>query len=292
VQALPAILGLAAAIAIVTPGLQWMRALALTAPNYEGRRLAFPAGLLIVGAAAIALVPVAAIDRLGSSDVLRPEFGAVAIYVLGVAFLGLVDDLATIAAGGLREPAEGSASGPRGWRGHGATVLEGGFSSGALKAVGSLGLALLALEGVGLSDGRYLLAVAVLVLATNLFNLLDLRPGRAVKTFALLGILLTIGGWTWHPAAALGLFAAPVLVVGLRDLGGEAMLGDTGSNLVGALAGLWLVFALGAAAQAIALLVLIAITLYAEFRSISALIERSPLLTRLDSIGRRDAHSA
>jgi UDP-N-acetylmuramyl pentapeptide phosphotransferase/UDP-N-acetylglucosamine-1-phosphate transferase len=196
----------------------------------------------------------------------------VAIYALGVAALGLIDDLLS---------AE-----PRGWRGHGAAVLAGRFSTGALKAVGSLGLALYALSGRGWGDGRYLLAVAVLVLATNLFNLLDLRPGRSVKAFVILGAALTLGSLDVHPLAALGLFAAPLLVVGVYDLRELAMLGDTGSNLAGGLAGLWLVFTFAETGLAVALVLLLALTAYGEFRSISALVERVPPLRRLDSLGR------
>ena len=65
------------------------------------------------------------------------------------------------------------------------------------------------------------------------------------------------------------------------------MLGDTGSNLLGGLAGLWLVLTLGTDRAAVALAVLlVVITLYGEFRSISALVERIPLLRQLDSLGR------
>ena len=74
-----------------------------------------------------------------------------------------------------------------------AAALRGEPSTGALKAAGSLGLALLAMDFAGLSIGRWLLAAAVLVLATNAFNLLDLRPGRAIKVFVALGAGLTIG---------------------------------------------------------------------------------------------------
>jgi hypothetical protein len=64
------------------------------------------------------------------------------------------------------------------------------------------------------------------------------------------------------------------------------MLGDTGSNLIGGLAGLWIVLTLGTAGQAIALAVVLALTIYGEFRSISAFVEKAPLLRRLDSFGR------
>jgi UDP-GlcNAc:undecaprenyl-phosphate/decaprenyl-phosphate GlcNAc-1-phosphate transferase len=126
------------------------------------------------------------------------------------------------------------------------------------------------------------------VLFTNLFNLLDLRPGRSVKAFALVGAGLTLGTWDVDPLWALGLFAGAVLVVGLYDLRERAMLGDTGSNLIGALAGLWVVLALGTTGQAIALGVALAITIYGEFRSISAFVERAPLLRQLDSMGRAE----
>ena len=271
--ALPLIVS-ALVAAVVAPAL--LRALGesrLALENYRGVTLPFPAGTVIVAAAALAAGPVALIQELGiADDVLRPELRTVAIYAFGVAGLGLVDD----ALGGA----------PRGWRGHGAAALRGSISTGALKAAGSLGLALYALSGLGYSDGEYLLATGVLVLFTNLFNLLDLRPGRSVKAFGLLGADLTLGAWDVDPLWALGLFAGAVLVVGLYDLRERAMLGDTGSNLIGALAGLWVVLALGTTGQAIALAVALAITIYGEFRSISAFVERAPLLRQLDSFGR------
>ncbi len=45
------------------------------------------------------------------------------------------------------------------------------------------------------------------------------------------------------------------------------MLGDTGSNVIGAIAGLWLVLTLSTLGQAIALGVIAIATVYGEFRS-------------------------
>jgi len=271
VQALPFAVSLLAALALA-PALQ--RSLTdggLVRENYRGVKLAFPFGVLVVFAAVVALVALAPLDEYADTAILRAELWPIALYAVGVAFLGLADD---------------ALSGPsRGWRGHGAAVLQGRFSTGALKAVGSLGLALLVLRG----RDDYLLSVAVLVLATNLFNLLDLRPGRAVKAFVLLGAGLTLGAWDADPLWALGLFAAPVLVAGLYDLRERAMLGDTGSNLIGALAGLWLVLTLSTTGLVVSALVLLVITAYGEFRSLNALVERAPVLKHLDSIGRPHA---
>jgi UDP-N-acetylmuramyl pentapeptide phosphotransferase/UDP-N-acetylglucosamine-1-phosphate transferase len=270
VPALPLIVSAAVALLIAPAMLRTLGDSRLAMANYRGVTLPFPAGTVIVAAAALAAGPLALIQELGvADDVLSPDLRAVAI---GVAALGLLDD----ALGGE----------PRGWRGHGAAVLRGGISTGALKAAGSLGLALYALSGLGLGDGEYLLAVAVLVLCTNLFNLLDLRPGRSAKAFVLLGAGLTLGTWDVDVLWTLGLFAGAAVVVGAFDLRERAMLGDTGSNLLGALAGLWIVLALGTVGQAIALAVVLAITIYGEFRSISSLVERAPLLRQLDSLGR------
>jgi UDP-N-acetylmuramyl pentapeptide phosphotransferase/UDP-N-acetylglucosamine-1-phosphate transferase len=280
-HALPFIIALASA-AILAPLL--LRALSdggHTRTNYRHRALPFPFGVLTLAAALLALIPLTLLTRLASTEVFHPELLPIAVYALGVLALGLLDDT-------LDRDASGPDGGERqrGWRGHGAAALRGELSTGTLKAAGSLGLALLAMSYLGLSNGRWLLAAGVLVLATNVFNLLDLRPGRATKAFVLLGAGLALGSADLRPLWALGLFAAPALVAGLYDLRERAMLGDTGANLLGALAGLWLVLTLSGTGQLVALALLAVITIYGELRSISALIERTPGLRQLDSWGR------
>jgi UDP-N-acetylmuramyl pentapeptide phosphotransferase/UDP-N-acetylglucosamine-1-phosphate transferase len=286
-HALAFLLALIAA-AILAPAL--LRALGdggHTRANYRGRALPFPFGVLTLAAAPIALIPLLALQRFASTQVLPAQLLPIAVYALGVLALGLLDDtLAPDGDGRGAGTGAGAHASPRGWRGHGAATLRGELSTGALKAAGSLGLALLAMSYLGLSNGRWLLAAAVLVLATNAFNLLDLRPGRATKAFVLLGAGLAIGSADLRTLWALGLFAAPALVAGVYDLRERAMLGDTGANLLGALAGLWLVLTLSGTGQLVALALLVVITLYGELRSISALIERTPGLRQLDSWGR------
>ena len=280
-HALPFLVALVTA-AILAPGvLSALSAGGHCKPNYRSRRLPFPFGVLTLAAALVALIPLMLLEKLGSVELFHPEALPIALYALGVIALGLLDDtLGEDRGGGAARPAH------RGWRGHGAAVLRGELSTGAVKAAGSLGLALFTMSYLGLSNGRWLLAVGVLVLATNVFNLLDLRPGRATKVFVLLGAGLGIGAADVRPLWSLGLFAAPALVAGFYDLRERAMLGDTGANLLGALAGLWLVLVLSETGQLIALAVLAAVTLYGELRSISELIERVPVLRELDSWGR------
>jgi UDP-GlcNAc:undecaprenyl-phosphate/decaprenyl-phosphate GlcNAc-1-phosphate transferase len=280
-HALPFVLALASAAILAPPLLRALGEGGHTRPNYRERALPCPFGVLALAAALIALIPILLIERLASTGLLHPEALPIALYALGVLGLGLIDDTLAVERGG-----DGAAPAERGWRGHGAAALRGELSTGALKAAGSLGLALFAMSYLGLSDGRWLLAAGVLVLATNVFNLLDLRPGRSAKAFVLLGAGLTIGSTDVRPLWALGLFAAPALVAGVYDLRERAMLGDTGANLLGALAGLWLVLTLSGTGQLIALGLLAVITLYGELRSISELVARVPVLRELDSWGR------
>jgi UDP-N-acetylmuramyl pentapeptide phosphotransferase/UDP-N-acetylglucosamine-1-phosphate transferase len=272
VHALPFLVALTVAVLLSPFALRELRAGGHVRSNFRGRELPFPLGVTVVAAALLALIPLALLQELAHARVFHPESRMIAVYVLGVAMLGLMDDKLEAGA-------------PRGWRGHALAVLRGQLSTGMLKAAGSLGLALFALSGTGRSNARYLLAAGVLVLATNVFNLLDLRPGRSAKAFVLLGAGLTIGAGE-RALWALGLFAAPALVAGVYDLRERAMLGDTGANLLGALAGLWLVLTLSGTGQLIALALLAAITVYGELRSISTLVQRTPGLRQLDSWGR------
>ena len=283
-HALPLVLATLIALALAPALLRAMAERGQLHANYRGRRLPYPFGVLTPVAAALALVPLMLIARLAPADVFHPEIAPVVLYAFGVAALGLIDD--TLGEHGSDRAASAGGAPPRGWRGHGAAALSGEFSTGAIKAVGALGLALLAMDALGLSDGRWLLAAAVLVLATNLFNLLDLRPGRTLKGFVVLGAGVVIGSGELRALWTVGLLAGPVLVAGAYDLRERAMLGDTGSNLVGALAGLLLVLTLSATGQLIALGLLLVITVYGELRSISELIERTPGLRELDSLGR------
>jgi UDP-GlcNAc:undecaprenyl-phosphate/decaprenyl-phosphate GlcNAc-1-phosphate transferase len=272
VHALPFVFSLSVSLVLTPLVLKRLADAGLKRENHRGRSLPVPIGVVIVAAALVALIPIALLGRLGGADIYPDNFALVMLLVPGVAMIGLLDDVLS-----------GSA---RGWRGHGRDFLAGGFSSGALKAAATLGLALLVASYVPGSGSDFLLAAAVLVLATNAFNLLDLRPGRCVKAFVVLGIGLTIGTQVTEVSATLGIFIAPVLVAGFFDLREKGMLGDAGSNAIGAMAGLWIVLTLGAGGQLVALVILLALNLFGEFRSISNVIEKVPGLRHLDSLGR------
>jgi UDP-GlcNAc:undecaprenyl-phosphate GlcNAc-1-phosphate transferase len=271
------LLAIAISLFLVPAGARGLGDAGLVRENYRGALLAFPLGAVLATAALVTLAPLAFLNDRADLDLLEPALRQWLPYLLGIAFLGFLDD-----ALGRGE----AVATPRGWRGHWAALRQGSLSTGAIKAVGALALAAYVVSGRGLESWRYLADVALLVLTTNLFNLFDLRPGRAEKALALLAAGLCLGAWTFEPLELLGIFAGPVLVGAWLTLGERAMLGDTGSNLIGAVAGVWLLTTLGANGRLVALAMVLALTIYGELRSISRTIDSVPPLRWLDSLGR------
>ena len=270
-------LALAISLFLVPAGARGLRDAGLVRENYRGALLSFPLGAVLTTAALVTLAPLAFLNDRADLDLLEPGLRQWLPYLLGIAFLGFLDD-----ALGRGE----AMATPRGWRGHWTALRGGSLSTGAIKAIGALALAAYVVSGRGLESWRYLADVLLLILATNLGNLLDLRPGRAEKGLVLLAVGLCLGAWTFEPLELLGIFAGPVLVGAWLTLGERAMLGDTGSNLIGAVAGVWLLTVLGPDARLVALAVVSALTIYGEIRSISATIDSVPPLRWLDSLGR------
>lgn len=239
--------------------------------NFAGRQVSLAEGALVIGGVTV----LAARSRAGDAAVLA-----------AVGALGLVDD--------LWEPRLRRAGRPvsKGLRGHLGALRAGRLTTGAAKA---LGIPLLALAGTAAAPsprgGVMVAADAVLVAGcANLANLLDLRPGRALKAVlpgALLLILAPgagprdVGGRRLALAAALPAFLA--LPADLREHG---MLGDAGANILGAAAGSAASRRLPVPARLSLLGIVIALTLASERVSFSAVIDRTAGLRALDRLGR------
>lgn len=130
------------------------------------------------------------------------------------------------------------------------------------------------------------LKAALMLLSANAFNLLDLRPGRAIKVFFSVVLMLLAAG-----SFADSVFLLFPMIVGLvflfpGDLRGRWMLGDTGANLIGFAWGAALVLSTPLWMQTGVLGLLLWIHVYAEKRSLSQSIENRPVLRWLDRLGR------
>jgi Glycosyl transferase family 2 len=152
-------------------------------------------------------------------------------------------------------------SGPeRGWRAH----LEAGRTTGVLKLLGIPLIGALATRSV---SGGLLVG-----LSANALNLFDTKPGRALKAF-----LVSAPGTDFAPVAIL------LLPYDLRE---KVMLGDAGSNALGAVVGLNSVDVFHGRARWALIAALAGLNLLGERRSLGDLIERTPALAWLDRVGR------
>ena len=171
--------------------------------------------------------------------------------------------VAPVAAAGL---ADDVWSGPeRGFRAH----LRSGRTTGVLKLV--------AVPAYALLRTRSLSAALLVALAANALNQLDTRPGRALKAFLLASALVRPS----RRAVACAVLLAPY------DLREMAMLGDAGSNALGAVLGFGSVGRLTGRGRIAAIAVLAGLTVLGERRSLGELVERTPGLRELDALGRR-----
>mgnify|MGYP000845793721 FL=1 len=261
--------------------------------NFHGRAVSLRGGL---GAAAGA---VAAGSRAG--HFLRDPAGrgsrrvtmAALVATTAAGAAGLADDLDAGAHDG-GTPAKGLA-------GHLGALARGRVTTGVLKiaVIGSGALVsgvLLARCRGPVSGGRGPVPTAVDAVTSavtiaawaNVHNLLDLRPGRALKTAALLsGCLLADRREGTEAARTLAAGALGVAVAALpEDLMEDTMLGDTGANAVGALVGTALAAHPGRTVRVLAALAGTALVLASERVSFTRVIAHTPVLAALDGLGR------
>jgi UDP-GlcNAc:undecaprenyl-phosphate GlcNAc-1-phosphate transferase len=181
---------------------------------------------------------------------------------------------------------------PKGLRGHLGAFRQGKITTGLLKLAGGVVLALfISYSHHSHSSSSYFLpsmflSALLIALAANFFNLLDTRPGRSISLFVVMaGVFLYFylksseHFWT-HPALWIYLGVWRVLSLDRRALG---MMGDTGSNLMGATTGILLI-SMPFLVQFILVLLLMLFHLWAERNSFSEHVERVDWLQRLDRL--------
>jgi UDP-N-acetylmuramyl pentapeptide phosphotransferase/UDP-N-acetylglucosamine-1-phosphate transferase len=272
--------GAAAARAALRRASASPRAAALRRTNFRGRPVTLAGGPALAVAASATAALGAAVS--GAAVGGGPRAAAAALTAgLGSGAVGLYDDV----VGG--RPGQQA----KGFRGHLTALRHGRVTSGLVKiaGVGVAGLAAAAL--LPGAPGRrpphraleVLLGAGVIAGTANLVNLLDLRPGRAVKAGLLLGTPLLRGPAGTIVAGPVG--AAAALLP--DDLDERIMLGDAGANALGALIGVALASRTGLLGRAALLAGLAGLTAVSERVSFTEVIARTPGLRELDALGRR-----
>lgn len=240
--------------------------------NFRGRTVTLAGGPAVAAGAAVAAA-------VGAPSL--PAAGAALVAGLGAGGVGLYDDVV-----GARPEHKA-----KGFAGHLGALREGRVTSGLVKivGVGAAGLAASALLAADSKAGRgrtlvdVALGAGVIAGTANLFNLLDLRPGRALKAGVLLGTPLATGRTGGLAAGAVS--AAAGLLP--DDLDERTMLGDSGANALGAVLGTALAARTGTAGRAAVLAVLATLTAASERVSFTQVIQNTRGLRELDALGRR-----
>src|SRR4051812_39947718 len=216
--------------------LTWIRhdpnAARLDRTNFHGRTVSLAGGPALAAGASVGAA-------LGAPDARTAAAALTAGVVSGA--VGLYDDMVG------NRPGQKAA---KGFAGHLGALREGRVTSGLVKIAG-VGAAGLAASALLASDRRrrrggvvdVLLGAGVIAGTANLLNLLDLRPGRALKAATVIGVPLVAGRGGGVAAGTLGA-AFAMLPADLRE---EIMLGDAGANALGALLGVALAARTGTA---------------------------------------------
>lgn len=243
-------------------------------PNYRKEKIPMGVGLVFFLSSLLVLTAGKALNLLGPDTYNNFLFA-----IGGISLFGLIDDVfGTRGASGLM--------------GHFKKLfIQREITTGALKALAggviafyvSLGL----VEGSGIT--RWLMVfenTLIIALSTNAVNLLDLRPGRAAKGFLVAAALMTILGLAKPPLLCLAVVAGSVIAFIREDLKARAMMGDTGSNMLGLTLGYTAVYIFDGPLKMGFLILLISFHLVTERYSLTKIIERNRFLNYLDMLGR------
>lgn len=261
--------------------------------NYRRRPTSFPAGLALILGAVGGQVVSAIVTPKAWHEPVWAQNAACLVLTLGFGLSGLTDDL----LGGHDHS---------GFRGHLGAMRRGVVTTGVFKIASGAIISLAAVAVMRAATwaeaarvnpwllAQFALDSALIATSANLINLLDRRPGRAIKGF-LLGIL---GAMVWivpsrgaHRALwaltqCAGAIGAAIAMLPL-DLGEQAMLGDTGSNPLGAVLGLLLLH-MSPGTRIVLLALAVWLTLTSERVSFGEAIDSNRVLRFLDRLGRRD----
>lgn len=279
---------------------QWERT------NFHGVTVSLRGGVAMAGASVASAAVASAL-----SDQPRAALGGV-VASLGGGLAGYIDD--------VDQGAHDGGKVAKGLKGHLGALAHGQVTTGVIKiaGIGASALAASALVGskatsVGGKAADLALNTVLIAGAANLANLLDLRPGRALKATVLVATPLSYfscaaakapasgasgaaSATPAAPASASGASAQRLLASGLNaaaitalveDLQETTMLGDTGANAAGALLGTSLAandswkLRLGTALGVVGLI------LASEKVSFSKVIAANPALNWLDQLWRR-----
>lgn len=262
---------------------QWERT------NFHGVTVSLRGGVAMAGASVASAAVASAF-----SDQPRAALGGL-VASLGGGLAGYIDD--------VDQGAHDGGKVAKGLKGHLGALAHGQVTTGVIKiaGIGASALAASALVGskatsMGGKVADLALNTVLIAGTANLANLLDLRPGRALKATVLVAAPLSYfscaaAKTSASPASAQRLLAsglnAAAITALVEDLQETTMLGDTGANAAGALLGTSLAANDSWKLRLGTTLGVVGLILASEKVSFSKVIAANPALNWLDQLWRR-----
>lgn len=238
-------------------------------PNYKGEMIPVSMGIVFLPMIIINGIIVAffTVDFVSMTCLFLFIFGMMAMF-----FAGIIDD--TI---GNRDVS--------GLKGHFKSLFKGKLTTGGFKALfgGFVGLIISVCISKNIID--IIVNTLIIALSTNFMNLFDLRPGRAIKVYLviIIIILFTLTGYI----QMLPLLILPNVIAYFNyDLKAKAMMGDTGSNVLGISIGILMALGYALNVRIAWLIFLILIHILTEKFSLTKIIEKNKVLNFIDRLGR------
>ena len=238
-------------------------------PNYRGEKIPVSMGICFIPALVInsIILIFCNVDTDRILQIYLLLFG-----IMSMCFAGIIDDSI-----GNRDVT--------GLKGHFTSLFHGKLTTGGFKALLGGFVGLVISVSVTKSIPAIIVGTLVIALSTNLMNLLDLRPGRAIKVYFVISIVLFFTGSVFDKEI-MSLILPSVIAYFYYDLKAKAMMGDAGSNVLGISIGIFIVTSYSLNVQIFWLILLIVIHVVAEKFSITKLIEKNYILNFIDKLGR------
>ena len=252
-------------------------------PNYKNEMIPVGMGIvflpmIIINSIILGYITMNTIWAVGSTSYLNMNtvwLLCLALYIFSMVcmfFAGALDDLI-----GNRNVS--------GLKGHFKSLFKGELTTGGFKALfgGFVGLVVSVCISSSIVD--IIVNTLIIALSTNLMNLFDLRPGRAIKAYLviMIPIYITLTGYT----KVFPLLILPnVLAYFNIDLKARGMMGDTGSNVLGISIGVLIAFGYGIKVRVAWLVFLVLMHLITEKFSLTKIIEKNRVLKFIDNLGR------
>lgn len=232
--------------------------------NYRGKETVYGAGLIFLIPCMVSVLPLWSIIAKGDLYIYQAM-------LLAMTFMGYLDD-------SLGDHTR------KGFKNHFYDLVTGHPSTGIFKIIFALIIGLIISKAYYSSIMDIIFHILLFGLCVNFINLLDLRPGRAIKGFVFLTLIICLLSGLKSLWILLPIFSG--LTVYIKDeMDEKCMLGDTGSNLLGGILGMYTLNAGGLWTKYGLFMMLLILHFAAEFISFSRIIESNPILKQIDRHG-------